>query len=187
MDFCSNIFNYSELMSTIVFQRKLNGTSSPNFMEQKLLDNFGNDGNSIRNTVLLVNGKYIFLLAILMVLMLRFRLKLFKQQDQQHWEQCDCLGILFSFSCFIAFMLLLPMLVMTWLCVLCYRQYIYFIIRVSCKLKPRESKLILIWKYEYFFCISMLAFVRKNIADEFVVSWKVQMPFGHLKRILLKV
>lgn len=72
---------------------------------------------------------------------------LFKQQDQQqaysfadyipivkllHWDHCDYRRILFILSCFFAFVILLPMLVVTWLGVLCYRQYIYFIIRVSC-------------------------------------------------------
>lgn len=149
MDFCANIFNYSELVSTIVFHHKWNLTSSSSFMEHKILSDFDDNVSSIRNTAwMLANGKYVFSLAVVMAILLRFRLTLLKQQGQLqqqafsfanfvstvkllHWNRCDYPGILFSLSCFIAFMILLPLLVVTWLCVLCYRQYIYFIIRVS--------------------------------------------------------
>lgn len=75
MAFCANIVNYSELMSTIVFHRKWNRTRSASLAEQKLLDNFENDENSITNAVwMLTNGKYIVSLAVLMALLLRLRM-----------------------------------------------------------------------------------------------------------------
>lgn len=189
MNLCTHIFNYSELMSTTVSQP---------LMEQKRLNNLENDENVIRNTVwLLTNGKYIFSLVVLMVVLLQFRSNWYKQQDQHQaysfadyisilkilrWEQCDFQGILFSLSCFIAFMILLPLLVMIWLCVLCYRQYIYFIIRVSWECYYTNYLLNVI----IFIPISILVFDRKNTASDFVASWKAQMPFGHLKTILPK-
>lgn len=134
-------------MSTIVFQRKWNRTIVSTHADQKLLNNFESDENSIANIVwLFTNGKYLFSLVVLMVVLLQFRSTWYKPQDQQqaysfadyismirllYWDQYDFAGILFSLSCFAAFMILLPILVIAWLCVLCYRQYIYFIIRVS--------------------------------------------------------
>lgn len=149
MDFCTNYLNYSELMSTAVFHCKWNRTSLSSFAEQKILNSFENDGDSVINSVwMIANWKYIFSLPILMAILFHFKLVVLKQQDQQHtysfveyismvklyhWDQCDISAIFFTLSCFIAFMMLLPILVVAWLFVLSYRQYIYFIIRVSCK------------------------------------------------------
>lgn len=153
MDFCTNILNYSELMSTIVFHRKWNRTSSTTFIKHGIINNFENDDNFIWNAIWMQgNGKYIIALVVLTSVFIHVRLKLLKQQDQEqaytfadylswvklfHWNHIDYRGIGFSLSCFIVFMTILPLLVIIWLSVLSYRQYIYYIIRVSSNFGPQ--------------------------------------------------
>lgn len=107
-----------------------------------------NDMNTllIIQNAMLAHGQYFFSLAILMGLLLHFQSNTFKDaQIRQvnlfknfislvklfHWNNCDYLNIAFTTSCFLLFIGLLPFLIILWCCVLCYRQYIYFIIKVS--------------------------------------------------------
>lgn len=48
-----------------------------------------------------------------------------------HWKNCNYSYFAFATSCFMLFILLLPLLLILWLFVLCYRQYIYYLIKVS--------------------------------------------------------
>lgn len=48
-----------------------------------------------------------------------------------HWKSFDYTNIAFTTSCFMIFMALLPLLLTLWLCMLCYRQYIHYKIKVS--------------------------------------------------------
>lgn len=98
---------------------------------------------------LLAHGQYLFSLAILFAILLLIRRPSASQpskKDEQtmylfkdlisllkllHWNNCDYLNIIFTTSCFLLFMALLPLLLALWLFVLCYRQYIYYLIKVS--------------------------------------------------------
>lgn len=100
-----------------------------------------------QNNTLLANTQYLFSMVILWMILLLFRrattsitkddalgylikdvmalLKLL------HWKNCDYSNIAFTTSCFLVFIAMLPILLTLWLCMLCYRQYIRFVIEVS--------------------------------------------------------
>lgn len=129
MSFCSNVFNYSEFISAIDWNR----TRSPPSTAQ-LTSNIADLNNANQNIIFnivrtLTNEKYIISLFILMAVILKFRLTSLKQQYQHRKDAL--LRILVNLSCFGVFVVLLPILLTAWLCVLSYRRYIHFLIRVS--------------------------------------------------------
>lgn len=132
MSFCSNIFNYSDFISAIDLQ--WNRTRSPISTAQRttnIADLNNADQNFIINIVrTLTNDRYFIIsLFILMAVIVKVRLTSLKQQYQHRKDAL--LRILFNLSCFGVFVVLLPILLTAWLCVLCYRKYIHFLIRVS--------------------------------------------------------
>lgn len=101
----------------------------------------------ISQNTFLTNGQYVFSMVVLMVILLLFRRAttsttkddsfaylckdLIELLKLVHWKNCDYSNIAFTTICFIIFVLLLPLLLSLWLCMLCYRQYIYCVIKVS--------------------------------------------------------
>lgn len=100
----------------------------------------------IQNT-LLANVQYVFSVAVLLVILLLFRRAttsitkddslayLFKDLmallKLLHWKNCNYSNVAFTTSCFGIFMAMLPLLLGIWLFMLCYRQYIHYVIKVS--------------------------------------------------------
>lgn len=93
------------------------------------------------------NGQYVFSMVVLMVILLLFRRAttsitkddpfaylckdLVALLKLVHWKNCNYSSIAFTIICFIIFVLLLPLLLSLWLCMLFYRQYIHCMIKVS--------------------------------------------------------
>lgn len=144
MDIRVNSQSSSDLISFIVSNRTRNdsGACVPN-----------NSGShdpretelcfaSIIQNELFVHGQYIFSVIVLALFLVNAR---FAADDQQtnllkellsvvrllHWRNCNYPYVLFTAACFLLFAVLLPLLVALWLCVLCYRQYVHFLVKVS--------------------------------------------------------
>lgn len=102
---------------------------------------------SIIQTTFLASGQYLFsMIGLLMILLLFCRATTSITKDDSlaylfkdliailkllHWKNCDYSHIAFTTSCFIIFIAFLPLLLTLWLCMLCYRQYIHYTIKVS--------------------------------------------------------
>lgn len=104
---------------------------------------------TITQNSLLANGQYhAYMMAIsIVILLLCFRATTSISKDVDlvadlckdsmallkllHWKTFDYTNIAFTTSCFMIFIVLLPLLLSLWLCMLCYRQYIHYKIKVS--------------------------------------------------------
>lgn len=105
---------------------------------EKIETNFA----TIIQNELYVHGQYVFSVIVLMVFLVNVR---FSADDQQtnflkelfsivrllHWNNCNYPYISFTIFCFLLFIVLLPLLVVLWLFVLCYRQYVHILIKVN--------------------------------------------------------
>lgn len=103
--------------------------------------------SAISQNTFLANAQYLFSMAVLLMILLLFRRAtttitkddsltyLFKDLiallKLLHWKNCDYSNIVFTTSCFLGFMILLPLLLTFWFFMLCYRQYIHYTIKVS--------------------------------------------------------
>lgn len=107
---------------------------------------------------LLANVQYIFSLVILMIILLLLRRAtasitkddssnsmtyLFKDLivllKLLHWKNVDYPKIAFIASCFLLFIVLLPLLLILWIFLLAYRQSIHHMIKVSIKMTPKKE------------------------------------------------
>lgn len=103
---------------------------------------------TITQNTFLANGQYTISMGILLVIILllfsRATTSITKDDSLAylfkdlmallkllHWKNCDYSNIAFTTSCFLIFVALLPLLLTLWLCMLCYRQYIHYVIKVS--------------------------------------------------------
>lgn len=103
---------------------------------------------AISQNTMLANGQYIFSMVILLMILLLFRratTSITKDVDSiaylckdliallklLHWKHCDYSNCVFNVCCFLIFIAVLPLLLTIWLCMLCYRHYIHYMIKVS--------------------------------------------------------
>lgn len=151
---------------------------------------------------LLANGQYhVCVMAILIVLLLlgcRATTSISKDVDSVadlckdsmallkllHWKNFDYTNIAFTTSCFMIFMALLPLLLTLWLCMLCYRQYIHYKIKVSrekteAPIQPRKYILLLPLLNK---CACMCVLVLPTLIwDNYLLS----ASFFHISVVLL--
>lgn len=159
MDSCVNLSamdNYQDTLNALGYQYSnwtINKIPLRWMISKQCFASDSNQFNEIVSTVdisqntFLANTQYIFSIVVLLVILLLFRRAttsitkddslayLFKDLiallKLLHWKNCDYSSIAFTTGCFIIFIALLPLLLTLWLCMLCYRQYIHWVIKVS--------------------------------------------------------